>query len=61
MPARFGLSGFTGHKDPIVHVRKLAAERNFHFDSCQMPLNVLDAHFQSFERMWCRKEIAVLG
>jgi aryl-alcohol dehydrogenase-like predicted oxidoreductase len=44
--------GFTGHKDPIVHVRMLemAAEHKFHFDSCQMPLNVLDAHFRSFEK-----------
>ena len=42
--------GFTGHKDPVVHLRMLevAAEHNFHFDSCQMPLNVLDAHFRSF-------------
>lgn len=44
--------GFTGHKDPIVHLRMLemAAEHQFHFDSCQMPLNVLDAHFRSFEK-----------
>ena len=42
--------GFTGHKDPIVHLRMLeiAAKHNFHFDSCQMPLNVMDAHFRSF-------------
>jgi aryl-alcohol dehydrogenase-like predicted oxidoreductase len=42
--------GFTGHKDPSVHLRmlELAAERKFHFDTCQMPLNVLDAHFRSF-------------
>ncbi len=42
--------GFTGHKDPIVHLRMLdlAAAHNFHFDACQMPLNVLDAHFRSF-------------
>ena len=44
--------GFTGHKDPVVHLRMLdvAAEHKFHFDSCQMPLNVLDAHFRSFGR-----------
>ena len=59
--------GFTGHKDPIVHLRMLeeAAERKFHFDSCQMPLNVLDAHFRSFERNVLPKlveqGIAVLG
>jgi aryl-alcohol dehydrogenase-like predicted oxidoreductase len=59
--------GFTGHKDPIVHLRMLemAAERQFHFDSCQMPLNVLDAHFRSFEKNVVPKlveqGIAVLG
>jgi aryl-alcohol dehydrogenase-like predicted oxidoreductase len=43
--------GFTGHKDPAVHSRMLdvADAHGFHFDSCQMPLNVLDAHFRSFE------------
>jgi len=59
--------GFTGHKDPIVHLRMLemAAARNFHFDSCQMPLNLLDAHFRSFEKNVLPKlveqKIAVLG
>jgi len=59
--------GFTGHKDPIVHLRMLemAAEHKFHFDSCQMPLNVLDAHFRSFENNVVPKAveqgIAVLG
>jgi aryl-alcohol dehydrogenase-like predicted oxidoreductase len=44
--------GFTGHKDPVVHLRMLevAAERKFSFDTCQMPLNVMDAHFRSFGR-----------
>lgn len=44
--------GFTGHKDPVVHVRMLevAAENKFRFDTCQMPLNVMDAHFRSFGR-----------
>lgn len=44
--------GFTGHKDPIVHLRMLevAAEHKFRFDTCQMPLNVMDAHFRSFGR-----------
>jgi aryl-alcohol dehydrogenase-like predicted oxidoreductase len=43
--------GFTGHKDPLVHLRMLeiAAQHNFHFDTCQMPLNVMDAHFRSFQ------------
>jgi predicted aldo/keto reductase-like oxidoreductase len=39
--------GFTGHKDPHVHLYMLAlAERGgFHFDTAQMPLNLMDAHF----------------
>ena len=43
--------GFTGHKDPLVHLRMLevAAEHDFRFDAVQMPLNVMDAHFRSFE------------
>jgi diketogulonate reductase-like aldo/keto reductase len=42
--------GFTGHKDPYVHLRMLEAARKheFHFDAVQMPLNVMDAHFRSF-------------
>jgi len=42
--------GFTGHKDPVVHLRMLeiAAQHRFHFDSCQMPLNAMDYHFRSF-------------
>jgi aryl-alcohol dehydrogenase-like predicted oxidoreductase len=45
--------GFTGHKDPLVHLRMLdvAEQHHFHFDTCQMPLNLMDAHFRSFERM----------
>ena len=44
--------GFTGHKDPLVHVRMLevAAAHGFRFDAVQMPLNVMDAHFRSFEQ-----------
>jgi len=43
--------GFTGHKDPAVHLRMLeiAKVHGFHFDTCQMPLNVMDTHFRSFE------------
>jgi aryl-alcohol dehydrogenase-like predicted oxidoreductase len=43
--------GFTGHKDPFIHLRMLdiAAKNDFHFDAVQMPLNVIDAHFRSFE------------
>lgn len=42
--------GFTGHKDPSIHLHMLetAAKHNFHFDTVQMPLNVMDAHFRSF-------------
>jgi aryl-alcohol dehydrogenase-like predicted oxidoreductase len=59
--------GFTGHKDPVVHLRMLdeAAARHFHFDACQMPLNVLDAHFRSFAHQvvprLVEQGIAVLG
>ncbi|HEY0785023.1 MAG TPA: aldo/keto reductase [Acidobacteriaceae bacterium] len=44
--------GFTGHKDPAVHLRMLdmAAKHGFHFDTVQMPINVMDAHFRSFTR-----------
>jgi len=44
--------GFTGHKDPAVHLRMLetAQKHNFHFDTVQMPINVMDAHFRSFTR-----------
>jgi uncharacterized protein len=42
--------GFTGHKDPAIHLRMLeiAQQHNFHFDTVQMPINVMDAHFRSF-------------
>ena len=44
--------GFTGHKDPLVHLRmvEVAKEHGVTFDTAQMPLNVLDAHFRSFEK-----------
>jgi aryl-alcohol dehydrogenase-like predicted oxidoreductase len=59
--------GFTGHKDPLVHLRMLdvAAEHEFHFDTAQMPLNVMDAHFRSFGTMvvprLVKESIGVLG
>ncbi len=59
--------GFTGHKDPRVHLQMLAtaAERGFHFDAVQMPLNVMDAHFRSFAHLvlpyLVEHGIAVLG
>ncbi len=44
--------GFTGHKDPLVHLRTLAVAKDhgYRFDAVQMPLNVMDAHFRSFAR-----------
>ena len=59
--------GFTGHKDPHIHLYtlKVAAEHGFHFDTVQMPLNVMDAHFRSFAHMvlpeLVREKIGVLG
>jgi aryl-alcohol dehydrogenase-like predicted oxidoreductase len=59
--------GFTGHKDPAVHLRMLeiAAQHQFHFDAVQMPLNVMDAHFRSFEKdvlpVLTKQGIGVLG
>jgi aryl-alcohol dehydrogenase-like predicted oxidoreductase len=59
--------GFTGHKDPAIHLRMLetAAKHRFHFDAVQMPLNVMDAHFRSFQKqvlpVLVKEEIGVLG
>ena len=59
--------GFTGHKDPVVHLRMLevAAKHQFRFDAVQMPLNVMDAHFRSFEHhvlpLLVKEHIGVLG
>jgi predicted aldo/keto reductase-like oxidoreductase len=59
--------GFTGHKDPLVHLRMLevARQHDFHFDTAQMPLNVMDAHFRSFAHkvvpVLLKEGIAVLG
>lgn len=43
--------GFTGHKDPLIHGRMLdvAAAHGFHFDTVQMPVNIMDARFRSFQ------------
>ena len=45
--------GFTGHKDPRIHLYMLevAQEYGFEFDTVQMPLNVMDAHYRSFEKL----------
>ena len=59
--------GFTGHKDPAIHLRMLevAVGHNFHFDAVQMPLNVMDAHFRSFGQnvlpVLVKNHIGVLG
>ena len=59
--------GFTGHKDPLVHLRMLeiAEKHDFHFDAVQMPLNVMDAHFRSFQHvvlpLLLKRRIGVLG
>jgi aryl-alcohol dehydrogenase-like predicted oxidoreductase len=59
--------GFTGHKDPRVHLYMLeiARQHGFTFDAVQMPLNVMDAHYRSFEKLvlpeLVRQRIGVLG
>jgi predicted aldo/keto reductase-like oxidoreductase len=59
--------GFTGHKDPSVHLRmlELADKHHFKFDTAQMPLNVMDAHFRSFGKEvvpeLVKRRIGVLG
>ncbi|HEX8243242.1 MAG TPA: aldo/keto reductase [Longimicrobium sp.] len=59
--------GFTGHKDPHIHLHTLdvAKETGFTFDAVQMPLNVMDAHYRSFERLvlpeLVRQDLGVLG
>jgi aryl-alcohol dehydrogenase-like predicted oxidoreductase len=55
--------GFTGHKDPTIHLKML--HTGFPFDAVQMPLNPFDATFHSFETMVLpelnRRGIAPLG
>lgn len=55
--------GFTGHKDPAIHLRMLA--HDYPFDTVQMPLNCFDATFRSFEQQvlpeLLRRGIAPLG
>lgn len=59
--------GFTGHKDPHIHLYMLetAARHSFRFDAVQMPLNPMDAHFRSFGKLVLPKlveaGIGVLG
>lgn len=55
--------GFTGHKDPAIHLKMLSY--GYPFDACQLPLNVLDGSFRSFEQQVLpelnRSGIAPLG
>lgn len=59
--------GFTGHKSPDIHLKMLAtaSKHGFRFDAVQMPLNVMDAHFNSFEKkvlpVLLKSDIGVLG
>jgi predicted aldo/keto reductase-like oxidoreductase len=59
--------GFTGHKSPDIHLKMLAtaSKHGFTFDAVQMPLNVMDAHFHSFEKrvlpFLLKHDIGVLG
>jgi len=59
--------GFTGHKDPQIHLHTLAVarENGFQFDAVQMPLNAFDAHYRSFEKLvlpeLVKDNIGVLG
>ena len=59
--------GFTGHKDPRIHnyTLEVADRHGFQFDTVQMPINVMDAHFRSFEKetlpLLVKRNIGVLG
>jgi predicted aldo/keto reductase-like oxidoreductase len=59
--------GFTGHKDPDYHLAMIqkGLEKGFTFDTVQLPLNVMDAHYRSFEKrvlpVLLKHDIGVLG
>jgi aryl-alcohol dehydrogenase-like predicted oxidoreductase len=59
--------GFTGHKDPHIHLymMEVAQKHGFHFDTVQMPVNIMDAHFRSFSQLVVpqavKQQIGVLG
>ncbi len=59
--------GFTGHKDPQIHLHMLevAANNGFKFDAVQMPLSVMDAHYRSFAKLvvpeLVKQNIGILG
>ena len=55
--------GFTGHKDPSIHLRMLAKPHDW--DTAQMPINIMDAHFRSFQKevvpVCLKKNVGVIG
>ena len=59
--------GFTGHKDPRIHLYMLevASQYGFKFDTVQMPLNLFDAHYRSFSKIvvpeLTKRNIGILG
>jgi predicted aldo/keto reductase-like oxidoreductase len=59
--------GFTGHKSPHIHkhMLELADKHAFRFDTIQMPLNVMDAHYESFEQIVLpiavQKQMGIIG
>lgn len=59
--------GFTGHKDPYIHLHMLevADQQGFQFATVQLPLNVMDAHYRSFAKLvvpeLVKRNIGILG
>jgi predicted aldo/keto reductase-like oxidoreductase len=55
--------GFTGHKDPRIHLKMLG--KPFDWDTAQMPINVMDAHYRSFQSqvvpVCLEKKVGVIG
>src|SRR5437899_12498673 len=55
--------GFTGHKDPRIHLKMLAKPHVW--DTAQMPINVMDAHYRSFQKevvpVCLKKNVGVIG
>jgi predicted aldo/keto reductase-like oxidoreductase len=55
--------GFTGHKSPHIHLKMLAKDQSW--DSAQMPINMMDAHYRSFQKevlpVCLKQGVAVLG
>ncbi|MDE0263987.1 MAG: aldo/keto reductase [Bryobacterales bacterium] len=55
--------GFTGHKDPSIHLKML--NKPYDWDSAQMPINVMDAHYRSFQKevvpVCLARDVGVIG